>query len=85
MHVTKATILLLMAILLMAGCSSGNSKNDAQRLSKTAAAGLPAKPRFWRIDGGNKYFMDKWPDPGTNFVKDKKRPSKSGPRTYYEG
>jgi rhamnogalacturonyl hydrolase YesR len=34
----------------------------------------------------NKYFMDKWPDPGANIVTNKSRPSNLWTRgTYYEG
>jgi unsaturated rhamnogalacturonyl hydrolase len=34
----------------------------------------------------NRYFMDKWPDPGVNIVTDKVRPSNIWTRaTYYEG
>lgn len=34
----------------------------------------------------NKYFMDKWPDPGADIVTDKTRPSNLWTRaTYYEG
>jgi rhamnogalacturonyl hydrolase YesR len=87
MHVTKAAVLWLMAILLIAGCSSGNNKDDVRRLSKISATGMPAKTEILAdMTLANKYFMDKWPDPGAPIVTDKKRPSSIWTRgTYYEG
>jgi unsaturated rhamnogalacturonyl hydrolase len=48
---------------------------------------LPAKDAVLKqMALANKYFMDKWPDPGANIVTDKVRPSNLWTRaTYYEG
>lgn len=49
--------------------------------------GLPPKSEILAdMTLANKYFMDKWPDPGLPIVTDKKRPSNIWTRgTYYEG
>jgi len=48
---------------------------------------LPSKDTLLKqLVTANKYFMDKWPDPGQDIVTDKTRPSNLWTRaTYYEG
>ena len=48
---------------------------------------LPSKDTLLKqLVTSNKYFMDKWPDPGADIVTDKVRPSNLWTRaTYYEG
>jgi unsaturated rhamnogalacturonyl hydrolase len=51
------------------------------------AQNLPSKDTLMKqLVTANKYFMDKWPDPGADIVTDKVRPSNLWTRAaYYEG
>ena len=48
---------------------------------------LPSKEQILeKMTLANKYFMDKWPDPGVDIVTDKRRPSNIWTMsTYFEG
>jgi rhamnogalacturonyl hydrolase YesR len=82
----RKTKLVTMAFTICMACSACSSPS-ARTLSKNASAGLPAKDKILAdMTVANKYFMDKWPDPGAPIVTDKKRPSNIWTRgTYYEG
>jgi len=83
MHKKSFVTVLLTLCLLCSACSQ-----STRTLSKDASAGLPAKDRIIAdMTLANRYFMDKWPDPGAPIVgKDKTRPSHIWTRgTYYEG
>jgi unsaturated rhamnogalacturonyl hydrolase len=56
-------------------------------LGTVSAQHLPSKDTLMKqIVTANRYFMDKWPDPGADIVTDKVRPSNLWTRaTYYEG
>ncbi|MBN2213358.1 MAG: glycoside hydrolase family 88 protein [Bacteroidales bacterium] len=69
---SKKGVLLLGAILI---------------LSNISAQHLPSKDTLMKqMVTANRYFMDKWPDPGEDIVTDKVRPSNLWTRAvYYEG
>ena len=56
-------------------------------LCNVSAQQLPSKDTLMKqLVTANKYFMDKWPDPGADIVTDKVRPSNLWTRAvYYEG
>jgi rhamnogalacturonyl hydrolase YesR len=56
-------------------------------LTHTEAQQLPSRDTLMKqLVTANRYFMDKWPDPGVDIVTDKVRPSNLWTRaTYYEG
>ncbi len=84
MQKTSFVTIALAVCMICSACSSRN----ARTLSKDASAGLPAKDKILAdMTLANKYFMDKWPDPGAPIVgKDKTRPSNIWTRgTYKEG
>ena len=73
-------VLCICSMLFVCSCAltktSGTSMNDFTSADKVLAD----------MKLANKYFMDKWPDPGKPIVTNKKRPSNIWTRgTYYEG
>jgi len=70
----------LQAILILAAlCCTDNLRAQYSH--------LPSKDTLMKqLVTANRYFMDKWPDPGQDIVTDKVRPSNLWTRaTYYEG
>lgn len=74
-------------IFSTAGCSGQDKNNAAQSVSPQVSYQLPPQEDVLAaMRLANRYFMDKWPDPGKPIVTDKTRPSNIWTRgTYYEG
>ncbi len=73
-------ILFLCSVFFVSSCTS-------TKQTKVLMKDFPAaKEVLADMELANKYFMDKWPDPGKPIVTNKKRPSNIWTRgTYYEG
>ncbi|MFT3827254.1 MAG: glycoside hydrolase family 88 protein [Chitinophagaceae bacterium] len=71
----KRTRIFLVAFLLLS------------QLTNVTAQSLPAKKKVLQAMAlANKYFMEKWPDPGKSIVTNRERPSNIWTRAvYYEG
>lgn len=87
-------VFFLVSLGLILTCSSCTSSTagkqpltDVARLSEQASVGLPQRSEILsKMTLANRYFMDKWPDPGQPIVTDRRRPSNIWTRaTYYEG
>lgn len=85
---TSRLIGLVLLCGVLTSCSAEHrSLTDIARLDKQAAVGLPAPAEIRaNMARANRYFMDKWPDPGEPIVTNRRRPSNIWTRaTYYEG
>lgn len=82
MNTIKAAILTLFCAVLLAGCSI-----FSKDISTASSEQLSSKVEILKVmELTNKYFMDKWPDPGKSIMTDRERPSNIWTRgTYYEG
>lgn len=77
----------LLATGLFALMITGMTSCSVQKQSTAANAGLPNKKEVLEVaERANRYFMDKWPDPGKEVVGKKVWPSNLWTRAvYYEG
>lgn len=74
----------LAAVIVLSAC---NDQRASVTQKEIEALDIPAKGEVLSaMTLANRYFMEKWPDPGAALVSDKVRPSNIWTRgTYYEG